>query len=60
VPSDVQKITAVIWEDARPRFKTAPELLQGRSICVNGTITLYKGRAETEVSDPGQIEEVSR
>jgi len=56
-PYPNQVFTAVIWGDARPRFKTAPELLQGHTICVSGTITLYKGRAEMEVSDPTQIEE---
>lgn len=59
-PYPNQVFTAVIWGNARPRFKTAPELLQGYSICVSGTITLYKGRAEMEVSDPAQIEEVAR
>jgi hypothetical protein len=58
-PYPNQALTAVIWGDARPRFKTVPELLQDHSICVTGTITLYKGRAEMEVSDPGQIEEVA-
>jgi len=57
-PYPNQVFTAVIWGDARPKFKTAPELLQGHAICVNGTTTVYKGRAEMEVSDPGQIEEV--
>ena len=51
--------TAVIWGDARPRFKSAPELLQGHSICVTGAIMLYKGRAEMEISDPAQIETTS-
>jgi hypothetical protein len=55
-----QVFTAVIWGDARPKFKTPPELIKGHAICVNGTITLYKGRAEMEVSDPAQIEEVAR
>jgi len=57
-PYPNQVFTAVIWGDARPKFKTAPELLQGHAICVNGKATVYKGRAEMEVSDPGQIEEV--
>ena len=57
-PYPNQVFTAVIWGDARPKFKTAPELLKGHPVCVRGTITLYKGRAEMEVSDPAQIEEV--
>ena len=39
-PYPNQVFTAVIWGDARPRFHTAPELLQGHSICVTGTVTL--------------------
>ncbi|HME70928.1 MAG TPA: DNA-binding protein [Myxococcota bacterium] len=57
-PYPNQVFTAVIWGDAKPRFKTAPELLKGHAVCVTGTITLYKGRAEMEVSDPAQIKEV--
>jgi len=56
-PYPNQVFTAVIWGDARPKFKPVPEQLQGHSICVSGSITLYKGRAEMEVSDPTQIEE---
>ena len=39
-PYPNQVFTAVIWGDPRPWFKSAPELLQGHSICVTGTITL--------------------
>jgi hypothetical protein len=55
-PYPNQVFTAVIWGDARPRFHPEPELLQGHAVCVSGTITLYKGRAEMAVSDPSQIE----
>jgi hypothetical protein len=57
-PYPNQVFTAVIWGNARPRFNPAPELLQGHAICVSGTITPYKGRAEMEVSGPAQIEEL--
>lgn len=33
----------------------APESLLGKTICVSGTITEYKGKAEIKVSDPLQI-----
>ena len=59
-PYPNQVFTAVIWGDARQRFKTAPETLQGHAVCVSGTITLYKGGAEMGVSDPGQIEEAAQ
>jgi len=50
--------TAVIWGDARPKFQSPPELLKGHAVCVSVTITLYKERAEMDVSDPAQLEEV--
>jgi DNA/RNA endonuclease YhcR with UshA esterase domain len=47
--------TALIWGAVRPRFKQPPETLQGKSICVTGAISAYKGKAEIVVEDPGQI-----
>ena len=46
----------MIWGDARPKFKIPPEQFKGQTICVSGTITVYKGKAEIEVSQPSQIE----
>lgn len=39
----------------RPKFKEPPETLQGKSICVTGVISEYKGKAEIVVEDPGQL-----
>ena len=50
-----QVFTALIWGKDRDAFPYAPESLQGSSICVKGTITSYKGRAEIIVSNPDQI-----
>ena len=47
--------TAVIWGEDRDEFPYAPESLDGKQICVNGTIKPYKGRAEIVVDDPDQI-----
>lgn len=47
--------TAVIWGENRDDFPYAPESLDGKRICVNGTIKPYKGRAEIIVDDPDQI-----
>lgn len=48
--------TAVIWGTSRGNFPSPPETLRGRRICVSGTITTYRGRAQIEVSRPSQIE----
>ena len=48
--------TALIWGNKRAAFPYAPEALRGQSICVKGTIELYKGRAEIIVSKPSEIE----
>jgi DNA/RNA endonuclease YhcR with UshA esterase domain len=47
--------TAVIWGEDRDDFPYVPESLDGKRICVNGTIKPYKGRAEIIVDDPDQI-----
>jgi hypothetical protein len=48
--------TAIIWGRQRPRFSYQPETLQGRSICITGTIAARKGIAQIEVNNPVQIE----
>jgi hypothetical protein len=48
--------TALIWGRQRPRFSYQPETLQGRSVCITGTIAVHKGIAQIEVSNPVQIE----
>ena len=47
--------TALIWGENRDKFDYVPESLLGKTICVSGTITEYKGKAEIKVSDPAQI-----
>jgi hypothetical protein len=48
--------TAIIWGRWRSRFSYQPETLQGRSVCITGTIVVHKGTAEIEVSNPVQID----
>jgi hypothetical protein len=50
--------TAIIWGRRRSHFSYKPEELQGRSVCITGTVTVHKGIAEMEVSSPAQIEAV--
>jgi len=54
-PYPNQVFTAVIWGSVRPKFKEPPETLQGKTVCVTGAISAYKGKAEIVVEDPGQI-----
>ena len=54
-PHPNQLFTALIWGEYRDRFDYVPETLLGKTICVSGTITEYKGKAEIKVSDPAQI-----
>ena len=58
-PHPHQHFTALIWGEHRDKFDYVPESLMGKTICVSGTITEYKGRAEIKVSDPSQIEIVT-
>jgi hypothetical protein len=54
-PYPNQVFTALVWGAVRPKFEHPPETLQGKSICVTGRISEYKGKAEIVVEDPGQI-----
>jgi DNA/RNA endonuclease YhcR with UshA esterase domain len=52
-----QKFSVVIKGSNRDKFKEPPEkMFAGKTICVTGHITMYKGRPEIVVSDPKQIE----
>jgi hypothetical protein len=56
-PYPDQTFTVVVWEAARSRFDVPPErLLDGKTICVRGTIETYRGKPQIVVDDPGQIE----
>jgi hypothetical protein len=48
--------TAIVWGRWRSRFPYPPEELEGRSVCITGTITVHRGVAEIEVHNPLQIE----
>ena len=53
---DEHRFQVVIWGDDRARFPTPPErLFAGRTICVAGRITIYRGVPEIEASSPSQI-----
>lgn len=47
--------TALIWGKDRPAFPDPPESLEGEAICVEGTIEVYRGRAQIIVESPEQI-----
>jgi hypothetical protein len=50
-----QDFTAVIWGKDRAKFSPPPESFAGRSICVTGTVELYRGKAEIAVTAPSQL-----
>ena len=54
-PHPNQLFTALIWGEHRDKFDYVPESLLGKTICVSGTISEFKGKAEIKVSDPSQI-----
>jgi hypothetical protein len=54
-PHPNQLFTALIWGEYRDKFDYVPESLLGKTICVSGTITEFKGKVEIKVSDPSQI-----
>lgn len=48
--------TVVIWGAARERFPHPPEeMFAGREVCVEGTITRYRGTPQIVVEDPEAI-----
>jgi hypothetical protein len=49
--------TAVIFESDRAKFGTPETALRGKSICVTGVISLYRGKPEIILSDPSQLSE---
>jgi len=53
---DPGRFTVLMWIDARYRFDAPPEeLFMGKTVCVTGTIQIYRDGAEMEVEFPGQI-----
>ena len=49
--------TAMIFASDRAKFGTPEKSLQGKQVCVTGTIRLYKGHAEIVLTDPKQLTE---
>ena len=54
-PHPNQLFTALIWGEHRGNFDYDLLTLLGRTICVSGTITAFKGKPEIKVSEPAQI-----
>jgi len=51
------KLVVAIFEENRKNFDYKPdEFLNGKTICVNGKLVLYKGKPEIVVKNPKQIE----
>lgn len=50
-----QIFTIVIWGENRPKFGDPEAMYGGKHLCVTGTITLYRGVAETTANEPSQI-----
>ena len=54
---NTKRFTIMIWGRDRNNFTSPPEeYYLGKSLCVTGKITLYKGISQIEVSKPVQIE----
>jgi hypothetical protein len=49
--------TALILGGDRAKFGTPEKALQGRQVCVTGSIQLYQGRPQIILSDPKQLTE---
>ena len=47
--------TAVIYGIDRAKFGTPETALLGKRICVEGSITYYRGKAEIVLTDPSQL-----
>lgn len=50
-----QIFTVMIWGSDRPKFGAPEVTFNGRTICVTGEITLYRGSPETVAHEPSQI-----
>jgi hypothetical protein len=52
---DTRRFTVVIWERYRSRFGAPERRYRGRTICVRGRVSLYRGIPEIEPTSPTQI-----
>ena len=51
------RVTCVIWNENRGNFPSSPEVYyKGKNIRVTGTLYVYNGGLNIEVSSPSQIE----
>jgi hypothetical protein len=54
-PYPQQVFTAVIFGANRAKFGTPETAMQGKRVCVSGSIREYRGRPEIILSDPSQL-----
>ena len=50
-----QDLTVLIWQRDLGRFDPPPQAWQGKTICVAGHVTFYKGRREIIARTPRQV-----
>lgn len=50
-----QLLTVVIWGDVRKQFKSNPDELKNKQVCITGLIILYKERPEIIIGRPEQV-----
>jgi hypothetical protein len=55
-PYPNQVFTALIWGSDRSKFDEPENTLQGKRVCVTGTIRLYRERPEVILSNPDQLQ----
>ncbi len=48
--------TVVIWNDDRSKFGNPEATYRDANVCVNGTISKYRGQPEVVVHEPSQIQ----
>ena len=50
-----QTFVALIWGDDLTKFNFDMKTLKGKKVCVNGLITMYKGKPEIEIKSESQL-----
>lgn len=48
-------LTVIVFAKNYAKFKPLEELLKDKNVCINGTITTYKGKAQIVVEEPEDI-----
>ena len=54
-PYPSQDFTVMIWDDDRPGFGNL-EKYAGQQVCAKGVITLYRGKPEMVLREPGALQ----